>query len=230
MDIALFYTAIFAAIALVLLLIAIVVAYLRLLGKFMSFKEEKKKDASSVTLEQAQSRAQKMIEDARVKAQQVIQNAQIFSGNQAGILEREIQNTSRVNAAKFEQYLKVVQSESIKILSNVPNKVSSDLNTQLTGIRSMILTEIEKASSNAKAQVDSAYKRAEVEVKNYKNQRLKQIDDSIISILEEVSRKVLARQISHDEHEKLVMKALEEAKQQHVFFEEQEEAIERAQI
>ncbi len=222
MDSALFYIAVLVASALVLLLVGLVVAYLRLVGKTMELKEEKKKESSLPTIERAQAEAQKMIEGARVQAQQIINNAQIFSGNQADVLEKEVQNANRVNTAKFGESLQLVQNESIKMLSNIPKDVSTALSSQLVNIRATIQTEIEKASASAKEQVDSAYKRAEVEVQNYKLQRLKQIDDSIISILEEVSRKVLAKQISHDEHEKLVMKALEEAREQHVFFEEQE--------
>jgi len=222
MDSALFYIAVLAASALVLLLVGLVVAYLRLVGKTMELKEEKKKESSLPTIERAQAEAQKMIEGARVQAQQIINSAQIFSGNQADVLEKEVQNANRVNTAKFGESLQLVQNESIKMLSNIPKDVSTALSTQLVNIRATIQAEIEKASASAKEQVDNAYKRAEVEVQNYKLQRLKQIDDSIISILEEVSRKVLAKQISHDEHEKLVMKALEEAKEQHVFFEEQE--------
>ncbi len=164
-----------------------------------------------------------MIEDARIQAQQVISGAQIFTNNQAGVLQKEIQNATQANSAKYQESLRLVQNESIKMLSSVPKDVGTALSSQLVNIRATIQQEIEKASTDAKAQVDNAYKRAEAEVQNYKLQRLKQIDDSIISILEEVSRKVLAKQISHDEHEKLVTKALEEAKEQHVFFEGQDE-------
>jgi tetrahydromethanopterin S-methyltransferase subunit F len=223
MDTILSYIAVLVISALVLLLVGLVVAYLRLVGKTMELKEERKKESGLPVVEQAQVKAQKMVEDARVKAQQIINNAQIFSGNQANVLEKEVQNANRTNSAKFEESLRLVQNETIKMLSSVPKDVSAALSTQLVNIRATIQTEIEKASSAAKAQVDNAYKKAEEEVQNYKVQRLKQIDDSIITILEDVSRKVLAKQISHDEHEKLVMKALEEAKEQHVFFEEQEE-------
>lgn len=223
MDTALLYIAILVASALVLLLIGLIIAYLRLIGKVVTLKEERKKESGLATIEQAQASAQKMIEDARIQAQQVISSAQVFTNNQAGVLQKEIRNATRANSIKYEESLKLVQNESIKMLSNIPKDISVALDTQLVNIRATIQTEIEKASSDAKVQVDNVYKRAEEEVQNYKLQRLKQIDDSIMSILEEVSRKVLAKQISHDEHEKLVAKALEEAKEQHVFFERQDE-------
>ena len=43
---------------------------------------------------------------------------------------------------------------------------------------------------------------------------MREIDESIVMILKEVARKVLAKEISQEEHEKLVLKALEEAKRQ----------------
>jgi F0F1-type ATP synthase membrane subunit b/b' len=223
MDTALLYIAVLVVSALVLLLIGLLVAYLRLLGKMVTLKEERKQESGLATIEQAQAKAQKMIEDARIQAQQVISGAQIFTNNQAGVLQKEIQNATQANSAKYQESLKLVQNESIRMLSSVPKDVGTALSSQLVNIRATIQQEIEKASTDAKAQVDNAYKNAEAEVQNYKLQRLKQIDDSIISILEEVSRKVLAKQISHDEHEKLVTKALEEAKEQHVFFEKQDE-------
>jgi F0F1-type ATP synthase membrane subunit b/b' len=224
MDTLLYYLSIFIISALVLLLIGLVLAYLRLVGKTMAMKEERRRESGAGILEEAQKKSEGMIEAARAKAQEIVNNAQIFSNTQAGIIQKEVQNANQLNTERYQQSLQSVQNESIRMLSSVPKDVSAALTSQLVNIRATIQSEIEKASSAAKAQVDNAYKKAEMEVESYKLQRLKQIDDSIISILEEVSRKVLAKQISHDEHEKLVMKALDEAKRQHVFFEEQFDA------
>ena len=81
----------------------------------------------------------------------------------------------------------------------------------------VIESKTTQAQNDARNLIIEAYKKAESEVQEYKSARLKQIEESLVYILENIAKRVLVKEISQDEHEKLVLKALEEAKRQGIF-------------
>jgi len=139
-------------------------------------------------------------------------------------IEEELVKSSKLYASKYEEILKETQGQSIKILQNIPQDIKTVLAKEIQSVHITIEEEVKKAEEEAKGVVVLAYQKAESEVEKYKLARLRQVDESIVMILKEVARKVLSKEINMEEHEKLVMKALEEAKRQGVF-EQGESAI-----
>ena len=212
------YIIILVAIALVLLLIGVVLAYLRIVKRYLDLKEGKIEEVDPrIIIKQEQEKSQRILEDAQFQAHQVITKAQAFLATNESVLSKELEITTQDYAKKYEGNLEIVQKNIIKILENIPEDSKKMLLAEISNIKKSLAEEIGKAATEAKAAVTEAYKKAEDEVVIYKNERLRQADESIIFILKQVARKVLAKEISQDEHEKLVLKALEEAKRQGIF-------------
>lgn len=219
-----FYISVLVLASLVLLIVGLVALYLILLNKYMRLKSGKDEESGNRPGLQATEQAQSIIAEAEKKAAEIIKStqttakdAQVSIDNQRNVLNQELEELKNNYANLYKEALKSAQDEAIKLLQSIPEDVRGSVETQISGIRTTIQDRVDKAADDAKKQVEDAYQKAEAEVENYKRQRLKQVDESIIVILQEVSRKVLSREITREEHEKLVMKALEEAKRQHVF-------------
>lgn len=203
-----------------LLTIALVVLYIKLLLKYQTVKEIAEKNAETVNLEETQKRAKIMIEEARVKAGEIITQAEIFTTNQKNSLVGEIGKSTQIYVDKYQQALKFAEEEAVRMISGIPDQVKSEVVVRIDKFTSGVESELLNAQKSIQAAVKDSYQKAEKEVENYKLERLKQVDDSIMKMVEDVSRKVLAKEITSDEHEKLVMKALEKAKEENILITE----------
>jgi len=223
-DPILIYLVIFITVALLLLCIAVTVLYIRLVNKFNDFKEgkEEKVDPQAV-LQEAQDKSVKIIEEANLKSKDIISKAEVFLTNYNSSLKQELSKSTQIYVQKYQQALSLTQQESIKVLQNIPEDIKKVLIQEIASIRAAIQTEVGKAEVDARNLVVEAYRKAESEVANYKNERIKQVDDAVVMILRDVARKVLSKEISKEEHEKLVLKALDEARKENVFFQEEPE-------
>ncbi len=217
-ELTIVYIGILIFVSLLLLLIGIVVTYIRLTRKFLDLKEGRSKDVDPMTLvANAQVKAEKLVVDANSEAQQILAKAKEFMAKGEVTLTDEMKNVSQVYANKYGQVLTEIQKESLKMLQTIPEDVRKILGAEITNIKTALTEEVKRAEDDAKAIVIDAYKKAESEVESYKNERFRQIDASALFILKELARKVLAKEISTEQHEKLILKALGEAKAQNVF-------------
>lgn len=199
-----------------LLTIAMVVLYIRLLLKYQNAKEIAEKSTGVADLEETQKKAKTMIEEARVKAGEIVTQAEIFTSNQKNVLLEEINKATHTYADKYQSALKFAEDEAVRMISQIPDQVKSEVMVRIEKFTSGVETELLNAQKYIQASVKESYQKAEIEVENYKLERLKQVDDSIMKMVEEVSRRVLAKEITADEHEKLVLKALEKAKEENI--------------
>lgn len=207
-----------------LLLVGVIILYLGLVRKYLGLRDAKDKDLDPHTiLSKAQKRSQEILEDAHRTATEIVGRAEKFLSAQEGKVAKELEKASESYANYFKDSLRRVEDDAKKTLDNVPEEIKKIYATEIVNIRTTLEAELSKAREDSRQIVLEAYKKAESEVENYKKQRLNQIDESIIIILQEVARKVLSREINQEEHEKLVMKALQEAKRQHVFEEDSEQ-------
>ena len=199
-----FYIIILIAIALIILLIGVVLAYLRMVGKYLDLKEVGTEGVDPQTIiRQAQEKAQRILENAQYDARETISKAGNFLDINQNLVAKELQRASQIYAKKYEQILLVTQDNIIKTIQTIPEDSKKVLLSEISAIRTLLSGQVQKAADEAKNLVTDAYKKAEMEVENYKNVRMREIDESIVMILKEVARKVLAKEISQEEHEKL---------------------------
>jgi flagellar biosynthesis/type III secretory pathway protein FliH len=102
------------------------------------------------------------------------------------------------------------------MIQNIPQDIKITLISVIDSFRLSLTDEIKRAQSEANKVVMDAYKESLASIERYKQERMKQVDDSILDIVKEVTKKVLSKTLTIEEHEKLVYKALEEAKRQKV--------------
>jgi F0F1-type ATP synthase membrane subunit b/b' len=220
-DQTIIYALLLTIVALVMLGVGLIIVYIRSVKKYNELRDKKEaKEPNAdpqVILANAQNKSQQILQDASTRANEIISKAQVFTGDQEGKIAAEIEKASQMYAGSYQESLKALESKAVTMMQTIPNEVKDVLLREITNIRTTIQSQIQKAQSDARQIVVDAYKKAEDEVVNYKKQRLKQVDESIVVILQDIARKVLSKEISKEEHEKLVMKALEEAKRSGAF-------------
>lgn len=206
-------------ISLILLLIGLIVLYIRLLGKYEVLrhgKEQIQVDPETL-VSQARARSQAILEEAQGKSREIISQAQNFLKRDEGLLAAELEKAQSVYTKSYNEAIAASQKKAESMMQNIPQDIKMTLVSAIDNFRVSLTQEIGKAQEEANKAIREAYQKAADEVNKYKEDRMKQVDRGILEIVKDVTEKVLAKSVSTDEHEKLVQKALEEAKRQKIF-------------
>jgi polyhydroxyalkanoate synthesis regulator phasin len=221
-DINIFYIVCFFSAALGSILVAVFTMYLRLVKRYLSLKDEndrqKKevKEAEEQQLTKASEEAKQIIAGAYAKAQELVKVSSVFNDAEKAKLQTAL--TALVNE-EIKEYRKVLD-EAGKVSISAVERLSRDVKDQITpelgNIKETIEKQIKNASEETKVAISSAYAIVEKEVDDYKKKMLTEIDKLTLSVVKELSQKVLGKTISTKEQEDMVISALEEAKKQRI--------------
>lgn len=219
-DQSLIYIVILIFTTLTIFIVGVLFAYLRLVKNYLDIKEGRNKypDPKELLI-RAHAKSQKIIEDATDKAKQIISSSESLKVKNLDEIQKQIEKAQANNLKLYQDSVTKIQNESIEVLKNVPEYIKALLSKEILIVKDDLLSEIKVAHENAKKTIEQAYQKADSEVADYKKVRMDALDKTIISIVQQISRKVLNKEIETYEHEKLVIKALEEAKRQNVFSE-----------
>jgi len=123
-----------------------------------------------------------------------------------------LDQSSQLSLKSYQEALKNIQDEMGKVLLSVPNNINNSIVSAIQSFSFSLQNQFTNAQKKMLEDFTNLYKSSEADIENYKRERLKVLDSLILKVIEEVSLRVLGKEISVEEHEKLVLKALEEAK------------------
>lgn len=219
-DPAIFYILILLISSFALLSLILVILYVRLVSKLAGLKEEQKLDPRFRLLDEAEVSAKKMIQKALVRSSEIINSADLFNKENLTYFQKKIDLVSQNYGSKYNEILQKIEEEIYKELSSVSTNINKEVKIEIDTFRAAIQKELLIFQKSMSQAVKDSYQKAEVEIENYRDIRMKQVDESILEVVEEVSRKVLTKEISETEHEKLVLRALEEVKRENLLLKE----------
>jgi len=218
----LIYSTIFLTAILGLVLGIVALSFREIIKKYYALKDEyektlkdqKAKEEAS-TLE-AKKLAERIITEAQSKAQLIINEASTFSTKSKEDFAIEVKKATTSQLENFQAALDVAGKEAGLAFGSISEDVRGEINQQMEALRSALGQEITRSQSEAKKLIEEAYEKVEVEVDAYRQIRQRQIDERIFEILETIITNVAGKALKLDEHEELVIEALEEAKSQNV--------------
>jgi len=196
-------------------------AYLKLLRNYLDTKEGKDRyiDPKELLL-RAHAKSQRILEDATDKANKILSSSEVFKVKNLDSIQKQIEKLHFDNLKVYQDSVSKIQDVSLRMLQNVPEYIKTLITKEILIVKDDLFAEIKKANESAKDLVAQAYRKVDEEVAEYKKYRMEALENTIVSIVQQISRRVLNREINLVEHEKLVMKALEEAKRQNIFSDE----------
>lgn len=112
-------------------------------------------------------------------------------------------------ASTKQEYLQSAQ-ETLKVLEKIPEQ-------ELIEFREILKTETLSAQKLLGERMNTLFAAAEQEVDTYKKQKMAEIDKQVSSLTSSVIEEILGGKLTKAEHESLVMKSLEKAKNDGVF-------------
>ena len=144
--------------------------------------------------EKAREKAGVILRQAQDKAMQMIREAKVLTEEQSETLAKQLKKTISVKMKDYEEGVE----EEVK------------------GFRKTLELEAVGAEKVVAARVEREYEEARVQVEEYKKAKLAKIDAEIMGIVSDTVKNVTGKVIPLEEHRKLIISALEEAKREHV--------------
>jgi len=218
MDTTLIYILIFVLAAIALVGIALAVSYSSLFIKYRKLREElverQKREADSFqkTFEDSRKQSLLILDQAQNAAREIVSRAgNITNGNNADLLKLVNENL-KMQKASYDQAFLSISENITKTFNSMPTDVKKQVEVEVAKLVSVIEADMSTLQTALQASLKQPFEEAQREADTYKKERIKQFEGSLFSILSDISREVLRKELTSEEHEKLVLKALEEKK------------------
>ena len=168
-------------------------------------------------IDQARRDSLEILKESQIKAQKIIQTSDIFS--------REFKEEFRRNLLKFidqerlsyEQIGKDIQIESNKVLKDLSASIVSQVDMEVKGFHKAISVEAVRTQQAIANNAQEDYKLVRAEIENYKKVMRERINNASIDIVKDIAKQMLGASLTTEEHQKLIIEALKEAKESNVF-------------
>ncbi len=152
----------------------------------------------------ARQKAVRLVSQARDQAIQIISRARISAdGNKVRLQQR----LDEISASQLQEFQ--------KLISNISKDIESDALKEISEFKQAMELETIQSQRVVAEKIQDEYHRVQAELDQAKKEKLAQLDIKIKEIIAEVVKQVAGKTISIEDHEQLVIKALEEAKKQH---------------
>lgn len=221
-DPIIFFALLIATIAVSICLIILITSYVKVLKKYnlLLTTQDRLKDHDHKKeieiLENARQKAAKIIGDARFvedkTKNEFHSKLETFSLNEV----RDFEKAANDLLAIYKQELKDLKTNTIKMASNITKDIESNTVSELKDFKEILKKETYASQKIVEEKIEEEYEQAKKEIEAYREERLKKVEDQIYNIIQNVSTLVLGKALSAQEHEQIILEALEKAKKQKV--------------
>ncbi len=175
-------------------------------------------------IDDARKRSLDIISESNLKAQKLLEDTQAFSQATKILMEKELKDVSdrqlksldSTSKGLLEMYKNVIAKEedkNVETLESFSKDLKSELVTEVEGFKDILHRETIETQQMVEQKVNAEFKKAIDEISSFKAKRLKKVDDNVFRILVLVSKDVFGKILSMDEHQRLVLEALQKAKE-----------------
>lgn len=196
-----------------------------LIGMFASFlftlRRETRVKRTELTpdkiTEEAGKKSVKILEDAHKKAREILSEAKGFSDRSESIIQKEAQKSSELYLGIYENAVNQTKLEAIKTIQNIPEDVKNsvdDLLTEFNKELNFTVTEAQKKMDKNILELNAKYQE---ELGREKQLLVSRLEEKIVRIVSKIVEESIGKSMSDVEHEKLILKSLDQAKKEGAF-------------
>lgn len=222
-DPALVFITISVIIAISIIIVVLASSYAKMLNKYNSSLKHEEHIRNQTYKEEV-----KILEDARQKAAKILGNANAIDEKDKDQIKKELNNleinevkefklTTQELAKAYALELDGIKKDTIKITQGIVKTIENDIYGELKDFKEILKKETYDSQKIVEQKIEQDYESARKEVEIYKQEQMKNIDNQIYEILQNVSKIVLGKAIPLETHEQLIIDALNKAKAEKIF-------------
>lgn len=227
--------AVMAVLAINIMLLALfayaIVSFLKKIAWTQQESEKTKQQAmqeASAVRDQARREAEHIISEAHGKATEAIKKIDILGGEMQQDLEkaleavykREVERLARTAdqlVTEYRSLLDEVRKKHTEASEAAVHQMMDGSGAAVQMFQKFLEDQMSVYRQDMEHRIEESQKAAQKEIEAYKAQAFKKVEDSIYRIIQFVSQRVLGEAISIEQHRKLIVTALEEAKREGLF-------------
>jgi hypothetical protein len=195
-----------------IIFIAVIFYFLKVRSREKVLEEKERQVDLSYhhVVDEALAKERKILDDASSEASQIITDAKYINQaakqavdqalqKMAEEVKKGTQDSSNQFMASYLASLKQLSGQSVTNFQTITKELETDLQKQIKDFRESMLP------------------RLEAELEAYKSNRIKEADQKIGTMVQKISRDVLNKSLTIEDHENLIIDALEKAKKEGIF-------------
>ena|SRR5579862_8948052 len=181
-------------------------------GKEKVLDEERKKtdDSYHHVVDDALAKERKILDDATSEASQIISKTEFLTDQSKTTLDQALQQME----GQLEKDAGSTTGEFTKSYSSSLQKLTAQSLSEFQAITKNMGVELERQTKDYR---ESLLPGLQKELDDYKKLRIAQADRTITHVIQEVSQEILNKSLSVEDHERLLIEALEKAKKEGAF-------------
>lgn len=221
-SVLIFYASIGIVIVLEGIALFMIVSYFKLLKSYDSIMKKQKelekgiRDRSEQLLEAAQDQSQVIIAQANTKAQQVVSQAQLFNRETQDKINTALGIFLQEQLVVYKRLFENVQGQTLQQMQAMREDLTKEASQQLNTVTANFEQTINQSMVRANEALASAYKQAEVDIDNYKKQRIDHLNQMTTNFIRRVSERFFQKALTGEQKAKLLQEAIDEAKREQI--------------
>ncbi len=220
MDQTALYVLVFLVAAISLVAIGISVAYFLLFQKYKAYREESlarhkdEADQFSKALESAKSQALLILDQAQTAAKEIVARADAINKENTNNLSTLVESNLQRHQASYDAALGAISTNITKTFTGLPQTVNTQVSAEVSKLISNLDSEMKALTTQVRTGLHEPYEKALKDAEDYKKVRIQAFENQLFTLLNIISKEVLRRELTIEQHEKLVTKALQQAKEE----------------
>lgn len=182
----------------------------------LSQKYYKLKDLEKGKLAQAEENARKQIEDAQKKALEIVNRSQQLTEETRKQMQQQILQSISKQLQEYQQIMEQVKGVMLQEASELTGELKAAATADINKMSSEVQKTISQQQAALQQKVDLEFSSISKVVDEYKEKRLEFIEQQITEMVIQTAKEVIGKSLSLQEHEDLIMQALEKAKSENV--------------
>jgi Ca2+/Na+ antiporter len=131
--------------------------------------------------------------------------------------KKELAKEEQKILAEYESSLETIKHESLESINKIASAIQNATKLEMDTFRDALRKQLVATQMVEEQKMTDEFEKAKADIAMYKKQKLQKIDEQIEKIVIHASEKVIARSLTIDDHQRLVLDILEEAKNEGFF-------------
>lgn len=222
-DPTLLYVVLFALSGIVLLTIALGVSVWLLFNKYKVLREkvldDVRQDAKeySKIIDEAKNQSLTILQTAQSASKEILSTTKSVDDSFVNELKTHIHDVLLKDQQTYQTAIESASTSLQESLKTLPSDITKVMASEVQKAGESLQKDIVGISSELKGKLETSFGEAENQIEIYKKTQMAEFDKNIFKVLQKVSQEVLRKELTIEEHEELIVKALERAKEEGLF-------------
>lgn len=216
---------------LTVIIIGLTYYYFSLLKKFSKAQKENLylrfhlQEKGLIKVNQARDKAMKIIQDATSQADEIIKKTHFAESDASESFKKQLEGlttkqkealdkASQELTSSFNLAIQDIQKEDTDLIKNSAAEMNKAVEHHVEELKDQLANETVNSQKSVDDKIQEAFTKAKEDIEKYKTERIGKIDQELSHVLAEVTKDIVGKRLSYEDHKDLILASLEKAKGQ----------------